>query len=53
MEQAGWGETTRTLDPWKQGFLHPTWNEYMGWFARYGKASLVIMEIFGHYRLRS
>ena len=26
----GWGETTPTLVPWRQGFRHPTSNEYMG-----------------------
>ena len=30
----GWGETTRTLVPWRQGFRHPTRNECMGWFAQ-------------------
>ena len=29
----GWGEPTRTLVPWRQGFRHPTRNECMGWFA--------------------
>ena len=31
---AGWGEPTRTLVPWRQGFRHPTRNECMGWFAQ-------------------
>jgi hypothetical protein len=30
----GWGISTRTLVPWKQGFRHPTRNECMGWFAQ-------------------
>ena len=30
----GWDKTTGTLVPWRQGFRHPTRNEYMGWFAR-------------------
>ena len=30
----GWGESTRTLVPWRQGFRHPTKNECMGWFAQ-------------------
>ena len=29
----GWGERTRTLVPWRQGFKHPTRNECMCWFA--------------------
>ena len=30
----GWGEPTRTLVPWRQGFRHSTRNECMGWFAQ-------------------
>ena len=30
----GWGERTRTLIPWRQGFRHPTRNECMHWFAQ-------------------
>ena len=30
----GWGEPTRTLVPWRQGFRHPTRNECMRWFAQ-------------------
>ena len=29
-EIGGWGETTCTLIPWRQGFKHPTRNECMG-----------------------
>jgi hypothetical protein len=32
----GWGEPTRTLVSWRQGFRHPTRNECMGWFAQIG-----------------
>ena len=31
---AGQSEPTRTLISWKQGFRHPTRNEYMDWFAQ-------------------
>ena len=31
--QDGWGETTRTLVPWKHDCNHPTKNQCMGWFA--------------------
>ena len=30
----GWGEPTRTLVSWRQGFRHPTRNKCMGWFAQ-------------------
>ena len=30
----GWGETTRTLISWRQGYCHPTRNECMGWYAQ-------------------
>ena len=30
----GWGDTTCTLIPWRQGFRHSTRNECMGWFAQ-------------------
>ena len=30
----GWGETTRALLPWRQGFRHPTRNKCMGRFAQ-------------------
>ena len=33
-EYKSWGETTRTLVPWRQGFRHPTRNECMGYFAQ-------------------
>ena len=29
-----WGEPTRTVVPWRQGFRHSTRNECMGWFAQ-------------------
>ena len=29
----GWGETTHTLVPWRQGCSHPIRNQCMGWFA--------------------
>ena len=28
------GKPTCTLIPWRQGFRHPTWNKFMGWFAQ-------------------
>jgi hypothetical protein len=31
--QRGWGELTCTLVSWRQGFKHPTRNEYIGWFS--------------------
>jgi hypothetical protein len=34
MQNHGWGEPTRTLVPWRQGFRHPKRNECMGWFAQ-------------------
>src|ERR1700738_5298884 len=34
LELEGWGEPTRTLVPWRQGFRHPTRNECMGRFAQ-------------------
>ena len=30
----GWGETTHTLLPWRQGFRHPTRNKCMGRFTQ-------------------
>ena len=30
----GWGEPSRTLVSWRQGFGHPTRNKFMGWFAQ-------------------
>ena len=30
----GWGETTCTLVPWRQGFRQPTKKACMGWFAQ-------------------
>ena len=30
----GWGEPTRTLVLWRQGFRHSTRNECLGWFAQ-------------------
>ena len=30
----GWGEPTRIMVPWRQGFRHPTKNKCMGWFTR-------------------
>ena len=29
-----WGEPTRTMVPWRQGFRHPTRNECMDWSCR-------------------
>ena len=38
--ERGWGEPTRIMVPWKQGFRHPTRNECMGWFTQIsGKVS--------------
>ena len=34
MLPTSWGEPTRTLVPWRQGFSHPTRNECMDWFAQ-------------------
>ena len=37
----GWGETTCTLVPWRQGFKHPTRNECMGSFVQIHHGGIV------------
>ena len=47
----GWGETTRTLVPWRGGFRHPTRNECMGWFAQIQKLVQVNLVMLQSSRL--
>ena len=49
--QLGWGEPTRILVPWRQGFRHPTRNECMGWFAQINQLHVLIFR-FSFINLR-
>ena len=44
----GWGETTRTLISWRQGFRHPSRNECLGWLPKLSRKSHRVIGLTVH-----